>query len=143
MDEESTWDGPKLAQDADPEDVIEFDKVVAAAAASVDVDNDEEADDEEDEDDSEEFDVQLSPSDERLLEELLRLKLTSLPSEPASTTSLLPLSSKSRNMFQPRSKLEQFEDIIFESQLLEAALPELEGELVYLCLGHYSNFISI
>ena len=107
---------------------------------------------EDDEDsDSEEFDVQLSPSDERLLEELLRLKLTSLPGTTGSsqgglaglpgggdssnsavtsasaTSSLLPL-SKNRGLFQPRSKLEQFEDIIFESQLLEAALPELEGK---------------
>ena len=106
---------------------------------------------EDDEDsDSEEFDVQLSPSDERLLEELLRLKLTSLPGTTgssqgglaglpgggdtsnsavtsASSSSLLPL-SKNRGLFQPRSKLEQFEDIIFESQLLEAALPELEGK---------------
>ena len=108
---------------------------------------------EDDEDsDSEEFDVQLSPSDERLLEELLRLKLTSLPgttgngqgglaglpgnggessnsavTSASATSSLLPL-SKNRGLFQPRSKLEQFEDIIFESQLLEAALPELEGK---------------
>ena len=107
---------------------------------------------EDDEDsDSEEFDVQLSPSDERLLEELLRLKLTSLPgttgngqgglaglpgnggessnsavTSASANSSLLPL-SKNRGLFQPRSKLEQFEDIIFESQLLEAALPELEG----------------
>ena len=145
MDEESiaessgltgNWTGPKLASEADAED-IDFDKIV-------DVD----ADDEDDDDsDSEEFDVQLSPSDERLLEELLRLKLTSLPatatgnnpagSNPgdlssnsavtASAASLLPL-SKNRGLFQPRSKLEQFEDIIFESQLLEAALPELEGK---------------
>ena len=146
MDEESisessgltgNWTGPKLASEAEAED-IDFDKIV-------DVD----ADDEDDDDsDSEEFDVQLSPSDERLLEELLRLKLTSLPataagnnpvpgSNPgdlssnsavtASAASLLPL-SKNRGLFQPRSKLEQFEDIIFESQLLEAALPELEGK---------------
>ena len=143
MDEESisesggltgNWSGPKLASEAEAED-IDFDKII-------DVD----ADDEEDDDtDSEEFDVQLSPSDERLLEELLRLKLTSLPgstgnsqvgvtidpSNPAalsaSAASLLPL-SKNKGLFQPRSKLEQFEDIIFESQLLEAALPELEGK---------------
>ena len=29
------------------------------------------------------------------------------------------------NLFQPRNKLEQFEDILLESQLLEAALPEV------------------
>ena len=133
MDEEgdqSTWDGPKLANQADPEEVedIDFDKIV-------DVDAD---DEEDDEDDSEEFDVQLSPSDERILEELLRLKLTSLPASAASAASSvgadmnsvaasLPM-TKSRGIFQPRSKLEQFEDIIFGSQLLEAALPELEGK---------------
>ena len=114
MDEEGSWDGPKLADLADPDD-IDFDKIV-------DVD----ADDEEDEDSSEEFDVQLSPSDERLLEELLRLKLTSLPASAAPKSSHLPL-SKSVGLFQPRSKLEQFEDILFESQLLEAGFPELEG----------------
>ena len=139
MDEEAdqssgltgNWNGRKLASEAEAEE-IDFDKIV-------DVD----ADDEDEEDsDSEEFDVQLSPSDERLLEELLRLKLTSLPatsgssqggdesSNPAaSVASLLPL-SKNRGLFQPRSKLEQFEDIIFESQFLEAALPELEGNSI-------------
>ena len=85
------------------------------------------------------------------MEELLRLKLTSLPGSTGSSqgglvglpgvgdssnsavtsasaaSSLLPL-AKNRGLFQPRSKLEQFEDIIFESQLLEAALPELEGK---------------
>ena len=137
MDEEAdqssgltgNWNGRKLASEAEAEE-IDFDKIV-------DVD----ADDEDEEDsDSEEFDVQLSPSDERLLEELLRLKLTSLPATSgssqggeeainpaASVASLLPL-SKNRGLFQPRSKLEQFEDIIFESQFLEAALPELEGK---------------
>merc|ERR1711971_1111241 len=149
MDEESisesggltgNWNGPRLASEAEV-DEIDFDKIV-------DVDADDEEDDEDS--DSEEFDVQLSPSDERLLEELLRLKLTSLPgttgngqgglaslppggvdssnsavTSASATSSLLPL-SKNRGLFQPRSKLEQFEDIIFESQLLEAALPELE-----------------
>merc|ERR1719210_926697 len=129
MDEE-TWVGPKLASEA--EEDLDFDKLGGEA----------DDEDEDDDPDSEEFEVQLSPSDERLLEELLRMKLTSLPatatgnnpvpgSNPgdlssnsavaASAASLLPL-SKNRGLFQPRSKLEQFEDIIFESQLLEAAL---------------------
>ena len=72
----STWDGLKLAKEA--EDDLDFDKVADEAD---DEDEDEEVD-------SDEFDVQLSPSDERLLEELLRLKLTSLP--PEATSSLLP-----------------------------------------------------
>ena len=72
----STWDGLKLASEA--EDDLDFDKVADEAD---DEDEDEEVD-------SDEFDVQLSPSDERLLEELLRLKLTSLP--PEATSSLLP-----------------------------------------------------
>ncbi len=124
MDEETgpIWDGPKLAGDADPEET-DFDKIVQ------DVDADDE--DDEDEEDSEEFDVQLSPSDERLLEELLRLKLTSLPgSSPGSGENpdlVYPL-SKNRGLFQPRSKSEQLEDIIFESKLLEAGFPELEGK---------------
>ena len=73
----STWDGLKLAKEA--EDDLDFDKVDEA---------DDEDEDEDEEVDSDEFDVQLSPSDERLLEELLRLKLTSLP--PEATSSLLP-----------------------------------------------------
>ena len=41
-----------------------------------------------------------------------------------SGTSLPP---KQRiKLYQPRTKLEQFEDILLESQLLEANLPELE-----------------
>ena len=62
----STWNGLKLANEAETEDDLDFDKVGG--------DMNEEADDEDDEDDddieqdSDEFDVQLSPSDERLLE---------------------------------------------------------------------------
>ncbi len=60
--------------------------------------------------------------DEKLLEELFRLKLTS--SAAVSNSSLPP---KQRiKLYQPRTKLEQFEDILIESQLLEASLPELE-----------------
>lgn len=132
MEEETeTWDGPKLAHDADPDD-IDFDKI------NVDIDADDEDDDDDDEDDSEEFDVQFSPSDERLWEELLRLKLTSLPSSASPDSSLLPLSGLGNDvrgpiqrLLEPRSKLEQFEDIIFESQLLEAGFPELEGKFFF------------
>ena len=60
--------------------------------------------------------------DEKLLEELFRLKLTS--SAAVSSASLPP---KQRiKLYQPRTKLEQFEDILIESQLLEATLPEFE-----------------
>ena len=49
-----------------------------------------------------------------------RLKLTSAPE--ATAASLLPPKQRLK-LFQPRSKLEQFEDILLESQLLEASLP--------------------
>ena len=48
-----------------------------------------------------------------------RLKLTSAPE--ATAASLLPPKQRLK-LFQPRSKLEQFEDILLESQLLEASL---------------------
>ena len=54
--------------------------------------------------------------DEKLFEELLRLKLTSAPDATAATL-LAP--SQRVKMFQPRTKLEQFEDILIESQLLD------------------------
>ena len=78
----SNWDGLKLAKEAE-DDLTDFDKVDEDNEAE-----DSDADDENEDEDSDEFDVQLSPSDERLLEELLRLKLTSLP--PEATSSLLP-----------------------------------------------------
>ena len=119
----SNWDGLKLAKEAE-DDLTDFDKVDEDNEAE-----DSDADDENEDEDSDEFDVQLSPSDERLLEELLRLKLTSLPPDVA-TSSLLPVAGvggAGLNLFQPRNKLEQFEDILLESQLLEAALPEVTG----------------
>lgn len=115
MDEE-TWDGPKLAHEADPEEDLDFDKL------GQDADDEEEEDDDPD---SEEFEVQLSPSDERLLEELLRMKLTSLPHSPGSTSEVMRGKMSS---LLPKTNLEQFEDIIFESQLFEAALPNLGGK---------------
>ena len=50
---------------------------------------------------------------------LFRLKLTSAPE--ATAASLLPPKQRIK-LFQPRTKLEQFEDILIESQLLEASL---------------------
>ena len=112
MDEE-TWDGPKLASEA--EEDLDFDKLGGEA----------DDEDEDDDPDSEEFEVQLSPSDERLLEELLRMKLTSLPHSPASSGEVMRGKMSS---LLPKTNLEQFEDIIFESQLFEAALPNLGGK---------------
>ena len=50
---------------------------------------------------------------------MFRLKLTSAPE--ATAASLLPPKQRIK-LFQPRTKLEQFEDILIESQLLEASL---------------------
>lgn len=47
------------------------------------------------------------------------MKLTSAPE--ATAASLLPPKQRIK-LFQPRTKLEQFEDILLESQLLEASL---------------------
>jgi len=59
--------------------------------------------------------------EEKLLEEMLRLKLT-----VGSASAMLPPKQRIK-LYQPRSKLEQFEDILIESQLLEQALPDLAG----------------
>ncbi len=53
--------------------------------------------------------------EERLLEELVRLRLAS---QPEATASQLPPKQRIQ-LYQPRTKLEQFEDILMESQLLE------------------------
>jgi len=56
--------------------------------------------------------------EERLLEEMLRLRLSD------TTNSVLPsvLPSKQLNIYQPKSKLDQFEDILIQSQMLEQNL---------------------
>ena len=59
--------------------------------------------------------------EEKLLEEMLRLKLT-----VGSASAMLPPKQRIK-LYQPRSKLEQFEDILIESQLLEQAMPDLAG----------------
>ena len=69
--------------------------------------------------------------DERLLEELLRLKLTSsavVPEAVTGASSLLPPKQRIK-LFQPRTKMEQFEDILIESQLFESS-PELATSAV-------------
>ena len=124
-----SWEGLKLAKEADPDrDIDKIQEVVEADDEESEDDSECDDDEDDNDDDSEDFDVHLSPSDERLLEELLRLKLTSLPSDTTSS-SILPVSRNRAggvNLFKPKSRLEQFEDILIESQLLEAALPELE-----------------
>jgi len=52
--------------------------------------------------------------EEKLLEEMLRLKLTT----NSGAAAMLPPKQRIK-LYQPRSKLEQFEDILIESQLLE------------------------
>jgi len=63
--------------------------------------------------------------EEKLLEEMLRLKLTGSVGTGASN-SLLPPNQRLK-LYQPRTKLEQFEDILLESQLLDQNLPDLGG----------------
>lgn len=59
--------------------------------------------------------------EEKLLEEMLRLKLT-----VGGASAMLPPKQRIK-LYQPRSKLEQFEDILIESQLLDQAIPDLTG----------------
>lgn len=79
-------------------------------------DGDDEGDDEiEDLDDNEDLDGDESMAqEEKLLEEMLRLKLTT----NSGAAAMLPPKQRIK-LYQPRSKLEQFEDILIESQLLE------------------------
>ena len=62
--------------------------------------------------------------EEKLLEEMLRLKLVG--SSGGATNAMLPPKQRIK-LYQPRSKLEQFEDILIESQLLDQNLPDLGG----------------
>ena len=72
---------------------------------------------------------QQQADDEQILEELLRLKLTSSAVVPEVTSaSLLPPKQRIK-LFQPRTKMEQFEDILIESQLFESS-PELASSAV-------------
>ena len=74
-------------------------------------------------------DGQQQADDEQILEELLRLKLTSSAVVPEVTSaSLLPPKQRIK-LFQPRTKMEQFEDILIESQLFESS-PELASSAV-------------
>jgi len=61
--------------------------------------------------------------EEKLLEEMLRLKLVG---SGGGASAMLPPKQRIK-LYQPRSKLEQFEDILIESQLLDQNLPELGG----------------
>ena len=64
--------------------------------------------------------------EEKLLEEMLRLKLVGSGGGGGASTSLLPPKQRIK-LYQPRTKLEQFEDILLESQLLDQNLPDLGG----------------
>lgn len=61
--------------------------------------------------------------EEKILEDILRLKLVGSGS---GASAMLPPKQRIK-LYQPRSKLEQFEDILIESQLLDQNLPELGG----------------
>jgi len=61
--------------------------------------------------------------EEKLLEEMLRLKLVG---SGGGASAMLPPKQRIK-LYQPRSKLEQFEDILIESQLLDQNLPDLGG----------------
>ena len=144
-----SWDGLKLAKDADPDLVDEAegkaeacDKAIAKTSSSTSMDavsieeirrgsgdgasaddgDDEDDGDEEEEEDDSSASFQLTPDDASLLEELLKMKLSNLPEAAASL--LPPKSGGGVKLFQPRSKLEQFEDILMESQMMK-----LSGEL--------------
>ena len=60
--------------------------------------------------------------EERLLEDMLRLKLVG--GGASGGHSSLPPKQRIK-LYQPRTKLEQFEDILLESQLLDQNLPDL------------------
>ena len=63
--------------------------------------------------------------EEKLLEEMLRLKLVG---SGGGASAMLPPKQRIK-LYQPRSKLEQFEDILIESQLLDQNLPEFVIQL--------------
>ena len=64
--------------------------------------------------------------EEKLLEEMLRLKLVGSGSGGAGSNSMLPPKQRIK-LYQPRTKMEQFEDILLESQLLDQNLPDFGG----------------
>ena len=97
------WNGVQLANEAEIDQEIEL-------VNGVDGDEDEDDDDDDDYEDEESLAQQ-----EKILEELLRLRLSA---QPEATASQLPPKQRIQ-LYQPRTKLEQFEDILMESQLLE------------------------
>jgi len=74
--------------------------------------------------------------EEKLLEDLLRSKLVVSGS---GASAMLPPKQRIK-LYQPRSKLEQFEDILIESQLLEQNLPDLGGVGAPLDYDKYDKF---
>lgn len=142
-----SWLGRKLAKEASEDQEEEDDEEEHWDQRDQDEDGDDEAEEEEDdeeeeeeEDEEEAFDpgavIQEEDEDdddddeeetlkqERLLEEMLRMRLndaaaaSSSSGGTASTSGLLPPKQRIQ-LYQPRTKMEQFEDILMESQLLE------------------------
>ncbi len=105
----------KGVPDASKDQVAKWEGVQLAKEAEKDQDEEEEEDELEDEDLDKDDVRETSPQEERLLEELIRLRLSS---QPEATASQLPPKQRIQ-LYQPRTKLEQLEDILMESQLLE------------------------
>ncbi len=104
------WDGPRLAREADGDEYEEEEDV-------------EDGEEEDFDDDGEDSLAQQG----RLLEELLRLQLST---QPEATSVQLPPKRRVQ-LYQPRTKLEQFEDILLESRLLERSAASDKLELLH------------
>lgn len=119
-----SWKGVALAEAAEKDEVAMLREDGDGASTSLSSSSSEEEEKESAEADSFTKSRGDWQKDEKLLEELFRLKLSSSAAAVPSSTSLPP---KQRiKLYQPRTKLEQFEDILIESQLLEASLPDFE-----------------
>lgn len=92
------WEGRKLAQEAER-----------------DCNEEEEEEEEDDSDEDDEDDEVFLVEQQKLLDELLRLRL----SDPGGATPPAASASTRPPLYQPRTPLEQFEDILLESKLLD------------------------
>lgn len=105
------WSGKELIKDLDEE----IEEPVEERNEEVGEDGDDEATEEEDE---------TTSDSEKFIQELLQLKYQGGSPSSAGPGQSLPPKQRIR-LYQPRTKLEQFEDILMESQLLESQLPDL------------------